>query len=127
MRHLTTKISLYPGVPSTERIGRFLRLVFEDYRWFAPERYGLGFMDGELDPRRIDYDALGALYEEKQTLCIAARTDQDFLMIFPAKGDTSRTQPEFPYTGTVSWTTSLRQAQASRSPCFQRFQPSSIR
>ena len=83
LRYLTTHINLPPGCPSGAVIREFLRLVFEEYGWFAPRRYGyFATWNQKLALRRIDYDALIALYEEKQSLSIAARTDSDFICIF---------------------------------------------
>ncbi|MDY7231272.1 hypothetical protein [Hyalangium rubrum] len=114
MQYFDTKIWLPPEIPSTERVCRFLRLVFEEYRWFRPTRYGFAFMDGKLDPEHVDYDALGAFYEERKVLRVAARTDRDYISIFPAKGDASRPEPEFPYTGKILWTTSAKEAAKPR-------------
>jgi hypothetical protein len=100
MRHVSTYISLPPGVPSGAVIREFLHLVFSKYRWFAPARYGMAFLDGKLSPERIDFDALLDFYEKRQTLCVAAKTDRDFLWLFPAKSDSP------PYVGTILWATS---------------------
>lgn len=112
MRYLDTKISLPPGVPSTALVCRLLRLIFEEYRWFRPVRFGMAVMDGKLDPARVDYDALGAFYEERSTLFVAARTDRDFISFFPAKpyGDSA---PEYPHAGNISWSTSVKEADKS--------------
>jgi hypothetical protein len=105
VRYLSTEISLPPGPPSGAVIEEFLRLVFEKYRWFAPRRYGKSASwDEELDPNQIDYSALVALYEKYQSLSVAARTDKDFICIFPARADSP------PYKGNISWDTSARPA-----------------
>ncbi|HEX8440422.1 hypothetical protein, partial [Archangium sp.] len=43
-------------------------------------------------------------YEERKNLCIAAKTDRDFIWFSPSRTD------EFPYVGEISWTTSARSA-----------------
>ena len=101
---LTTRICLPPGIPSGTVIREFLQLAFEKFRWFSPARYGLSFLDGRLSAERIDYDALLEFYEERQTLCVAARTDRDFFLIFPSKSDEPR------YTGGITWVTSATAA-----------------
>ena len=68
-------------------------------------RYGHADLDGKLDPERIDYDALGAFYEERRLLFVAARTDRDFIMIFPLTPVSDR-----PYAGVISWSTSMKAA-----------------
>jgi hypothetical protein len=109
MQYLKTKIYLPPGLPSAALVCRLLRLIFEQYRWFQPRRYGVAFLDGKLNPERIDYDALGAFYEERKSLLVAAKTDRDFILIHPSK-PYEKPEPEFPYTGSISWTTLAKEA-----------------
>lgn len=109
MQHLKTTISLPPGIPSAALVCRILRLIFEQYRWFRPMRYGYADLDGKLNPERIDYDTLGAFYEERKTLLVAAKTDRDFILIHPSK-PYEMPEPEFPYTGSISWMTSAKEA-----------------
>jgi hypothetical protein len=109
MRSLITKIYLPPGVPPTAVVYRLLRLILEEYRWFRPMRYGHADLDGRLDPERIDYDALGAFYEERRFLYVAARTERDFISVSP-----SRPRAEYPYTGKISWWTSVKEADKPR-------------
>jgi hypothetical protein len=98
VKYLTTKISLPPGPPPSAAIKDFLRLAFSKYRWFVPTRYGwFASWDQKIDPERIDYDALVSVYEEHQSLCVAARTDKDFLCIFPSTDDTR------PHIGEIIW------------------------
>jgi len=105
VKYLTTEISLPPGPPSSRVIREFLRLIFATYRWFTPMRYGwFASWDQKVDPERIDYDALVALYEEHHSLCVAARTDKDFICIFPAGADSP------PYTGRIIWEASAKLA-----------------
>jgi len=104
MRHVSTYISLPPGVPSSAVIRELLQLVFSKYRWFAPTRYGMAFLDGKLSPESIDFDALLDFYEKRQTLCVAAKTDRDFLWLFPARSDSP------PYVGTILWATPEKSA-----------------
>jgi hypothetical protein len=109
MRPLDTKVYLPPGVPPTERICRLLQRIFEEYRWFQPARYGMAVMYGKLNPGQIDYEALGAFYEKRQTLVVAARTDRDFISIWPSKPGS-----EYPHTGVITWTTSVKEADKPR-------------
>ncbi len=102
---LDTKFSLLPGALSLSVVRELFRLVFEKYRWFSPVRYGEAFLDGRLDPNRADLDELLAFYEERQTITVAARTDRDFVMVYPSKPGSAH-----PYAGTLSWTTSTREA-----------------
>jgi hypothetical protein len=66
-------------------------------------RYGYADLDGKVDPEHIDYDALGAYYEERRLLYVAARTNSDFIRISPFTPVS-----EYPYTGVVGWTTSVK-------------------
>jgi hypothetical protein len=101
---LTTRIWLPPGIPPTPRVREFLQLVFAEFRWFLPVRFGMAFLDGRLDPERPEYDVLLEFYEEYKTLCVTARTDRDFFLIFPAKPD------DHPYAGGITWVTSATAA-----------------
>jgi hypothetical protein len=105
-RHLTTEIWLPPGVPTSSVIREFYRRVFEEYRWFRPVRYARAFLDKRLDPDHIDYDALVAYYEEYKNITVAAKTDRDFFLIYPA-----RTAAR-PYIGGITWDTSVREASS---------------
>jgi hypothetical protein len=60
--------------------------------------------DKQLAPQRIDYDALIALYEEGQSLCVGARTDSDYICIFPARADSP------PHGGNIIWEASAKSA-----------------
>jgi hypothetical protein len=105
---LTTRICFPSGVPSGELLHTFLRLVFEEFHWFEPMRYGYTSLKRKLDPRRIDYSSLVAFYETRlAALCVAARTDRDFFLFHPAKPD------DPPYAGALTWVTSTRQANSA--------------
>ncbi|WP_224240572.1 hypothetical protein [Hyalangium gracile] len=82
-----------------------LQRIFHDYRWFKPTRYGRAFLNGKLEPERPDIDALVAFYEEYQNITIAAKTDRDFILIYPTKPGA-----EYPYVGSINWTTSVKEA-----------------
>ncbi|MCY1082002.1 hypothetical protein [Archangium lansingense] len=106
-RYLKSNIDLPPDCPSSAVIREFLRLVFEKYRWFVPMRYEhVPSFEEQLDPDRIDYDALIATYEEHQSLCIAARTDSDFICIFPSTDDSR----PYCYNGSILWRASAKWA-----------------
>ncbi len=104
MQSLDTRIHLPPGLPSSAAVREFFRLVFEEYRWFKPVRYGRASLNERLDPAQVDYDALVSLYDEYKDITVAARTDRDFLLIFPSKRD------DPPYTGKIIWVTSAKEA-----------------
>jgi hypothetical protein len=104
--HLTTYFSLPPGIPSGSVIHQFLHRIFEDYGWFQPVKYGRASLRGRLDPDHIDFNALVTLYERYQDITVTARTDRDFLIIFPSKW-------EYPYTGKITWATSAAEAKKS--------------
>jgi hypothetical protein len=104
MRYLTTYICLPPRVLPGPVIREFLRQAFETYHWFQPVRYGRAALTGRLEPGHVDLDALVSAYERHGDLTVTARTDKDHVIIFPAKpGDP-------PYTGKITWTTSLGEA-----------------
>jgi hypothetical protein len=102
--HLTTYFSLPPGIPTGSVIRQLLRRIFEEYGWFQPVKYGRASLPGRLDPGHIDFDALEALYERYHDITVTARTDRDFLVIFPSKW-------EYPYTGRITWATSAAEAK----------------
>jgi hypothetical protein len=105
MRTLETTICLPPGIPSSLVVRAFFRRAFDEYRWFRPVRYGRAVLNGCLDPDQIDYDALTAYCEEYKNITVTARTDRDFLLLFPAKPDVP------PFTGTITWATSVVEAK----------------
>ncbi len=90
MRHLETHIGIPPGLLPTTVVREILRLGLEQYRWFIPRRYGTGTLRHTLPPERTDVDTLLTFYEENEFLCVAARTDQDFLWISPARPESQR-------------------------------------
>jgi hypothetical protein len=106
LRYLTTRIWLPPGIPAGSIVREFLRRAFEGYRWFRPTRFGRAIIDRPLDPEHIDYDSLVAYYERYQDMTVAARTDRDFLLIFPAMN----TDPI--HTGGITWETSVKEASS---------------
>jgi hypothetical protein len=117
VKYLTTKISLNPGLPAGAIIKEFLQLAFSKYRWFVPVRYGgFAIWNQKIDPERIDYDALVAVYEERQSLCVAARTDKDFLCIFPARADSPLHIGKIIWEASASYSTkaSWRKAHAEQ-------------
>jgi hypothetical protein len=114
---LDTKFTLLPGLPTLSTVREFFRRAFEEYRWFKPMRYGRAFLNGRLNPDRPDIDELVDFYEKHKDITVAARTDRDFLLLIPSKPGS-----EFPYTGTISWTTSSKEADKSQWRVSQRAQ-----
>jgi hypothetical protein len=85
-------------------VGEFLDLALRQFRWFEPRRYGSASLNEPIDPSHIDLGALIAYYEEHGTLYVAARTDRDFVSVYP----TTTGAP--PHTGSISWMTSASSA-----------------
>jgi hypothetical protein len=104
MRYLETRISLPPRVLPTVVVHRLLRLAFDEFRWFVPVKYGRASLEGRVVSGRIDYGALLEVYDEYKDLTITARTDRDFLFVWSSRAG------EPPYTGTLAWCTSAREA-----------------
>ena len=104
VKYLDLQIRLPPGRPTGESVRDFLDLVLRRYKWFEPRRYGSAALDKPIDPSRIDLAPLVAHYEDRNSLCVAARTDRDFIWFSP----TLRDSP--PYTGSISWLTSVTSA-----------------
>jgi hypothetical protein len=84
---------------------QLLSLIFEEYRWFRPERFGRALMKGRMAPDDHAFDALVSYYDEFQNITISARTDRDFVMLIPSKA------PAPPFTGVFTWTTSATEAK----------------
>ncbi|MCP3140087.1 hypothetical protein [Pyxidicoccus xibeiensis] len=101
---ITTRINLPPVPPTSSEVRALLRRIFEDYRWFHPVRYDRFGHDGRLDPRRIDYDALVASYEEKRSLMVLAWTDRDFISLSPTRPGAP------PFVGQFAWYTAASEA-----------------
>jgi hypothetical protein len=101
---LDIRIGLPPGPLSGELVREVLGLVLRKFRWFEPRRFGHASLEKSIDPACLDLDPILAYYEERKNLCIAAKTDRDFIWFSPARTD------EFPYVGEISWTTSARSA-----------------
>jgi hypothetical protein len=104
MKYFKTFVSLPPGTLPGSLIREFFHRVFVKYSWFRPVQYGQAFTDGRLDPDRIDFDALVAFYEEHRDITVMARTERDYLILYPVKpGDP-------PYLGHLIWATSVKEA-----------------
>jgi len=104
VKYLKTKVSLPPIRPTGELVGECLDLILRRHRWFEPRRYGSAALDNAIDPNRIDLALLVAHYEDRNSLCVAARTDRDFIWFTPILRDSP------PYTGSISWQTSVTSA-----------------
>lgn len=103
-KNFDTQLGLPPGRPSSGVVTEFLSLILREFRWFEPRRYGHASLENGIDPSRLDLGALVAYYEEHGHLFVAARTDRDFVSIYPIKRDAP------PYTGMISWMTSASSA-----------------
>ncbi len=110
-RYFTTCIYPSPGSLTHDTVREVFRLVFEDYGWFLPERYGHARSNRLLDPHHIDYDALVACYEETQDITVLARTDRDFILLYTPRPDAPRVASR------LTWCTSVT---ASRSTEWQQ-------
>ena len=104
IRYLDTYISLPPGRLAGELVGEFLDIVLRKYRWFEPRRYGSASLAHAIEPTRLDLKPLIAHFEDRNSLCVAARTDRDFIWFSPTFHDSP------PHAGDISWTTSARSA-----------------
>ncbi|HYO53465.1 hypothetical protein, partial [Archangium sp.] len=99
---LKSYIHLPPGAPSGDVVRDFLALIFKKFKWFTPARYGDADLAESITPDKLD--ALHVYYEEHDNLCVAARTDRDFIWILPCKSGAD------PYHGQISWVTSAASA-----------------
>ena len=104
VKYLELRIKLPPGRPSDECVRELLNLVLRQYRWFEPRRYGSASLANAIDPTLIELAPLVSYYEEHNNLMVAAKTDRDFISIYP----TTIGAP--PYTGSISWLTSVTSA-----------------
>jgi hypothetical protein len=104
IKYFDTHISLPPNHLTGEHVREFLDLVLRRYRWFEARRYGHADLDKPIDPARLDLNPLVAYFEERHYLCVAAKTDRDFIWFSPAPADAP------PYVGDISWTTSASSA-----------------
>jgi hypothetical protein len=69
--------------------------------------WGYGWLPSwkqKINPEHIDYDALVALYEERQSLCVAAPRERNYICIFPALADSP------PYIGKIIWQADVKSA-----------------
>jgi hypothetical protein len=104
MKYLDTQIRLPPDRPSGEIVKEFLELVLRRFRWFEPRRYGSASLANAIEPDHFDLAPLVAHYEEHNSLCVATRTERDFIWFSPILPGSP------PYTGQISWTTSASSA-----------------
>jgi hypothetical protein len=74
-----------------------------------------------MDPTRLDLDPLVAHYEERRNLCVAARTDRDFIWIQPTVPPVGAASHPYPYTGSISWMTPV--STASKASWCASFAP----
>ena len=100
--HCETTIYLPPGVPSPNKVGELIRMVFDEFNWFQPRRYG--YATHEKPFAGGTYERILAYYQEESSVCIAGRTDRDFFWIRPAGPNSS------PYHGKLRWVTSAKMA-----------------
>ncbi|XXF77807.1 hypothetical protein P2318_32870 [Myxococcaceae bacterium GXIMD 01537] len=108
MHSLETTIGLPPGPVSDDVVREFFRLVFEEYRWFQPVRYGFAGLRQRLDPAGDVYEPLLAEYADLKVITVAAKTDRDFFLLYPVK-------PNVPqYAGAIVWMTSAVEAKKPR-------------
>jgi hypothetical protein len=108
IKRFDTQLGLPPGRPSSALVSEFLSLTLREFRWFEPRRYGHASLENAIDSSRLDLGALVAYYEEHGKLFVAARTDRDFISIYP----TLRKEVP-PYTGMIAWMTSASSASKS--------------
>lgn len=106
---LSTRFCLQPGLLTGGVVQELFRRMFHEYRWFRPVRYGRAFLDGRVDPDNPDIDALVSFYLEHGNITVTAKTDRDFVMIFP-----TRPGSQYPHTGRISWETSVVEAAKPR-------------
>jgi len=99
-QNLETQIHLPPEAPSSAGARGLLSLVFDEFQWFVPARYGDADLSEPVPSGRPMLDALMAYYEEHGHLCVAAKTDQDYLWLFPCESSPT------PYQGSIIWVTS---------------------
>ena len=101
---LDTYIHLPPGPPSSDVLRQFLRLVFDEFRWFAPVRYGYVSTEERIPPGSTAVEPLVAYYEEHTTLCISSRTEKEFIWVRPSKPGSP------PHHGKIIWAASAKSA-----------------
>jgi hypothetical protein len=105
MRSLDTTICLPPGILSEAVVREFLHLVFDEYRWFKPVRYGFAGLRERFAPGSDVQEVLLDYYNERKLLTVAAKTDRDFFLLMQAKHDAP------PYAGAITWETSATEAK----------------
>src|SRR5689334_20450115 len=116
VKYLQTNISLLPSRPAGDVVREFLDLILLKYRWFEPRRFGSAALDKPIDPSCIDLAPLVAHYEERRSLCVAARTDRDFIWFSPILPHSP-----FIYAGSITWMTSV--STASKASWRASFAP----
>jgi len=104
LKYLDTQIRLPPARPTGEVVKEFLELALRRFRWFEPRRYGSASLANAIEPDQLDLAPLVAHYQEHNSLCVAARTDRDFIWFSPILPGSP------PYTSQISWTTSANSA-----------------
>jgi len=100
-REFETRIYLPPQMTTSNGARNVLTLIFEKFRWFNPLRYGDADLVESMSPGQFDVAALIAYYEEHDKLCVAAKTNRDFIWLLPYKSGSA------PYTGRLIWVTSV--------------------
>ena len=101
---LDTYIHLPPGPISSEVLRQFLRLVFDEFRWFAPVRYGSVSTKEKVLPGVLNAEPLVSYYEENTTLWISSRTEKEFIWVRPSKPSSP------PHHGKLIWVASAKSA-----------------
>jgi len=104
VKYLELQIRLPPRRTSVESVREVLELILHKYRWFEPRRFGSASLANVMDPAGVEFTPLVAHYEECNSLCVAAKTDRDFIWFSPILPGSP------PYTGSISWMTSASAA-----------------
>lgn len=95
-QEITTNIDFLPGLLSKDKAYEVLRLIFEEFRWFAPIEYGFG-VHRPLKPAQPYLDTLLDYYAQRRAVTVCSSEERDFILL-------SSREPEPP--GALTWNTS---------------------
>lgn len=107
MKSLHTTFDLPPGFLTPEKVRTLLHLMFEEYQWIKPKRYGNVDTDLKLPSGRNFIDTLVSYYIDEQCLSLDSGSHCEWLSILPDRRDGRS------YFGSITWATFVKPASYS--------------
>lgn len=113
MEYLETVLKLPPGPVSTDGLRGALRLIFEEWHWFEPTRFGRVTPDQDIPSGRPVIDAIMEAVGTNHWVAVGSRGDKHMLLLSMDKAR------ERSHLGRLTW---LAPADLGRDPAWREAQ-----